>query len=287
MNAHPTRAAWTELLAPRRLFRRAASLRVLRPSGDENDSDASTAQASTASTASVLPLASDTEELTRAVIARRFLRGQGLEIGALHNPLQLPPGVVARYVDVAPIDVLRVRFPEAADRIQPPDIVDDGELLASVRDSSLDFVVANHLLEHCEDPIGTLETFVRVVKPGGMIFMAVPDKRYTFDRPRAVTSAEHVVRDHIWGPAISRRAHYDEWLRVIDGKQGDELARLTEAFLRDRTNIHFHVWSVSEMFAMLLAARDEVGLPLDIRLAHVDPPRLEVVWVLEVTKSGQ
>jgi hypothetical protein len=47
------------------------------------------------------------------------------------------------------------------------------------------------------------------------------------------------------------------------------------------------VWSVSEMFAMLLAARDEVGLPFDIRLAHVDPPRLEVVWVLEVTKSGQ
>nr|WP_233101960.1 methyltransferase domain-containing protein [Variovorax sp. IB41] len=226
------------------------------------------------------------EELTRAAIARHFLRGQGLEIGALHNPLALPPGATARYVDVAPIEVLRERFPEAAERIRAPDIVDDGELLATVADASQDFLIANHLLEHCEDPIGAIETFVRVVRPGGMIFMAVPDKRYTFDLPRAVTSVEHAIRDHVWGPGVSRRAHYEEWLRVIDGKRGKELEALTEAFMRERTNIHFHVWTVTEMFALLLAARNEVGLPFDIRLAHVDPPRLEVVWVLEVTKKG-
>ena len=31
-----------------------------------------------------------------------------------------------------------------------------------------------------------------------------------------------------------------------------------------------------------MAARQVVGLPLEVKLAFADPPMLEVVWVLEV-----
>ncbi|RYZ42898.1 MAG: class I SAM-dependent methyltransferase [Myxococcaceae bacterium] len=223
--------------------------------------------------------------ITREVIAAQFLRGTGLEIGALHNPTRLPPGVRARYVDVAPIEVLRARFPEGGERITVPDIVDNGEELKSVAESSQDFVIANHFLEHCEDPIGAVKNFIRVLKPGGIIFMAVPDKRFTFDLPRDVTSTDHVIEDHLKGPETSRRAHYDEWLRIIDKKSGEELAHLTELFLRDRVNIHFHVWTFQEMFELFSAARGRLGLPFDIKMALLDPSCLEVVWVLEVTKG--
>ena len=37
--------------------------------------------------------------LRRKVIARAYLRGSGLEIGALHNPLKVPPAAQVRYVD--------------------------------------------------------------------------------------------------------------------------------------------------------------------------------------------
>ncbi len=63
-------------------------------------------------------------------------------------------------------------------------MIDDGEHLASIGDESVDFVVANHFIEHCRDPIGALTTLLRVVRPGGVVFMAVPDKRQTFDRAR-------------------------------------------------------------------------------------------------------
>jgi hypothetical protein len=91
------------------------------------------------------------------VIARHFLRGQGLEIGALHNPLVLPPGAAARYVDVAPIEVLAGALPRGRgqDPARPTSWTTASCWHVRGATRSLDFVVANHLLEHCEDPIGT------------------------------------------------------------------------------------------------------------------------------------
>jgi SAM-dependent methyltransferase len=218
--------------------------------------------------------------ISRETIAAHFLRGAGLEIGALHRPLEMPPGALVRFVDMAPAEILRTRFPEVG-HVTVPDIVDNGETLATVPDGSQDFVVANHFLEHTEDPFSTLRTFLRVLRPGGFIFMAIPDKRWTFDAPRPITDLAHLLRDYREGPQSSRVAHYDEWLRIIDGFSGDVLAERRDAFIRDRVNIHFHVWTIDEMSEMFAAARRELGLPVEIKLCYADPPNLEVVWVLQ------
>lgn len=47
-----------------------------------------------------------------------------------------------------------------------PDIVDDGECLSKVGDFSQDFVIANHVLEHFEDPIKGFRNMLRVLKHG-------------------------------------------------------------------------------------------------------------------------
>ena len=145
----------------------------------------------------------------RRSLARRFLAGEGLEIGALNLPLTLPRGARVRYVDRMSVADLRREYPEWAtwDLIEP-DIVDDGETLATVPDASVDFVVANHFIEHTEDPLGTLANHLRVLRPGGVLFMAVPDMRHTPDATRAPTTVEHVDRDHREGPAGSRARHF-------------------------------------------------------------------------------
>src|SRR5207249_5036937 len=51
---------------------------------------------------------------SREAIARRYLRGTGIEIGALHNPLRLPRGVDVRYVDRMTVPELRRHYPELA-----------------------------------------------------------------------------------------------------------------------------------------------------------------------------
>ena len=127
--------------------------------------------------------------LDRCFLANRYLEGRGLEIGALHHPLPVPRSVQVRYVDRLSVADLRSHYPELASLpLVPLDLIDDGETLTMVPDGSQDFVIANHFLEHCEDPIKTLGTFFRVLRPGGILYLAVPEKHHTFDRDRPVTT---------------------------------------------------------------------------------------------------
>jgi SAM-dependent methyltransferase len=159
----------------------------------------------------------------------------GVEIGALHLPLKLYHNSRALYVDNKPVDELRHYYPELGDKPFYLDIVDDGEHLKKFRDASLDFVVANHFLEHCEDPIRTIENFTRVLKDDGIIFMAVPDKRFTFDCDRPVTSLEHLLRDHI-DPSVSRESHFKEFEKYVQRGPVDR-----------GYSIHYHVWTIKEL----------------------------------------
>ena len=152
----------------------------------------------------------------RAELAAEFLRGAGVEIGALHQPMPVPGGAGVTYVDRMTVEDLRAHYPELAELpLTRVDVVDDGERLETFEDESVDFMVANHFLEHCEDPIGTIETHLRKLRPGGVLFYAVPDKRYTFDFRRPRTTLAHVIADYENGPDASRRDHYLEWERMV------------------------------------------------------------------------
>lgn len=200
----------------------------------------------------------------REGIAGRHLRGEGIEIGALSHPLRMPRGARVRYVDKWDADDLRAQYPDLADEtIVSPDIIDDGTRLATVADESQDFVVANHFLEHTEDPIAVLETFLRVTKPGGVVYIAVPDKRRTFDAPRPVTPLEHILQDHELGPERSRREHYEEFARLVEGiAEPDVPAHAAAAMENERYHLHFHVWTHDAFVELLEALREPLGFDL-------------------------
>lgn len=191
--------------------------------------------------------------LDRTTIAERYLSGNGIEIGALHFPLPVPAHASVRYVDRHDVPGLRDHYPELASyTIIPVDIVDDGETLTTIPDASQDFVIANHFLEHCEDPIRALLNFFRVLKPGGILYMAIPDKRFTFDIDRPITTLSHLIEDHERGPEHSREQHYREWVRIIDkasGQAGEDA--LYKERTEKRFSIHFHVWTKKEMEELL------------------------------------
>lgn len=206
----------------------------------------------------------------RSRVARRYLRGEGIEIGALHHPLPLPRGASVRYVDRMDVAGLREHYPELCDApLVPVDVIDDGERLARFADGSLDFVIANHFLEHCEDPLGALGHFLRVLRTGGRVYLAVPDMRRTFDAEREPTSFEHLLRDHRQGPECSRRGHYEEWIRVVHHVEDDAWAENRIRHYMDMAySIHFHAWTLDGLLEMLRRAKDEVGLPLAVEHAQ-------------------
>jgi predicted SAM-dependent methyltransferase len=213
-------------------------------------------------------LAGRVTPLNRDAIAARYVRGDGLEIGALHNPLPVSEHARVRYVDRMQTSELRHQYPELDNEpLVEVDVVDDGERLESVPDSSVDFVIANHFLEHCQDPLGALGTMFRVVRPGGIVYLAVPDKRFTFDVDREVTPAHHLIEDYRDGPEGSRREHFEEWARLVDKVDEAEVAGHAAKLIEDDYSIHFHVWTQAEALELLGVARRELGLEFDVEVA--------------------
>lgn len=218
--------------------------------------------------------------VAREDLARRYLTGSGIEIGALGFPLRVPPGVAVRYVDHLPREELiafnRRSFELAridAQAIPPVDVVDDGATLATFADATLDFVIANHVLEHIEDPVEALENWLRVLRDGGILFLALPDARRTYDAPRERTSVEHVLRDHRDGPHNSRRAHYEEWARILDAVPPERIAARAEEFAAQDARHHFHVWELEGFLALLHA----LALPCVLELAQTNEDEFAVV----------
>ncbi len=205
-------------------------------------------------------------ERNRRRLADRHLRGAGLEIGALHLPLHVPRATRVRYVDRMDVAALRRHYPELRDLdLVEADVIDDGETLATVEAGSADFVIANHFIEHTQDPIGTLANHLRVLRPGGVLYLAVPDKRLTFDRDREITPLEHVVRDHVDGPDWSRMMHFREWVRHVEGRPLDEVEARAAQLEREDYSIHFHVWTPDAFAELLVHARTQLGLPLELQ----------------------
>ena len=193
-----------------------------------------------------------------------WLSGHGIEIGALHRPLPLPSGAQVTYVDRLPVDELRRHYAElASEPFAPVEIIGTADNLAAIADNSVDFIVANHLLEHLEDPIAGLLEFQRVLKPGGVLYMALPDSRVTFDRDRALTDSEHILEEHRQGFASNRLAHYLDWVIRVE-KQRDDCDARVRQLMDMGYAIHFHVWTADTFLEFFYAARTMAGLDYEL-----------------------
>ena len=203
-----------------------------------------------------------------------WLRGDGIEIGALNMPLGVPRGARVRYVDRLTVPEQRRQYPEFAGAELPAvDVIGSAEDLSPFEDSSLDFVIASHLLEHLEDPIAALLEFERVLRNGGVVYLGLPDQRGSFDRERELTSVSHLIRDHEDGVLTSRRDHYVDWARHVVHVEPDDLDRYVEAQMSDAYSIHFHCWQPDTFLDFFVAAREKVGL--DFEVAAFAPPEAE------------
>jgi SAM-dependent methyltransferase len=134
----------------------------------------------------------------------RFLtpEQQGIEIGPYFRPLMPKKGGNHCLVlDV--FDGKTLREKAAADPNIPRELINDiedvdligssteiAELASKYPAASFDYVISSHNLEHLPDPIRFLQGCQKILKPGGVVSMAVPDRRVCFDyfRPHSTTA---------------------------------------------------------------------------------------------------
>jgi len=113
------------------------------------------------------------------------------------------------------------------------------------------------------NPVLAIENWLRVLKPGGLLYLIVPDKRTTFDKKRLRTSLEHMILDY-QRPCKKRDfEHYLDYSINVHGLQGTEALKDAEKLFVEDYSIHFHVFIPSDIKALLEWISEEVT-PLKI-----------------------
>lgn len=211
--------------------------------------------------------------MDRRILSKRYLRGVGIEIGAMTVPWPLANGVAVKHVDRYSTTELNRQYPEAKPgTMVGVDIIDDGMRCFALSDASQDFVLSSHVLEHAEDPIGTLSNWARVTKSGGVILIALPEKNGCFDRAREATTWEHVLREFQEPDfrAANRERHYREFLSVVDKLTGSALESGVANCLREEAHIHFHAWDFAGLRELFYRSAELLGTFSVLEFHEVD-----------------
>lgn len=135
---------------------------------------------------------------------------RALEFGASYSPiLRKSAGFNVAVVDHASADELRRKYANDPNvdiaMIEEVDAIDDGAELDVLlpHGERFDHIVASHVFEHLTDPVHFLQRCERALSDTGRLYLLIPDRRYTFDYFRPVSTTGQVLQAFVEG----RRRH--------------------------------------------------------------------------------
>lgn len=126
-----------------------------------------------------------------------YCTGKGIDIGSGSDPLIAVP---CRHWD-------------------KPD--GDCTFMAGVVDSAYDFVYASHVLEHLNDPVSALQSWWRILSPGGCILISIPH-RDLYEKKKELPSLWNPDHRTFWLPFTSDPPCTFSFLEVLEMAVGHE-----------------------------------------------------------------
>lgn len=176
-------------------------------------------------------------------LSYKYLKGKGVEIGALMNPFPFNKKVAqVRYSDYKSTKDLIEAYPALAGfKLVDVQYVCPADNLSTIPTDSQDFLIASHVFEHLPNPIGGLLEFYRVCKNDAIIYLTVPEKTRTGDKFRTRTPLSHMIDDYR-NPSLER--DLEHFRELVHMSPADPVAFENEAKHLQKTSesVHYHVF---------------------------------------------
>lgn len=139
-------------------------------------------------------------------------------------------------------------------------LIDRSRRISEQISKRFDYVVLCHVLEHVPDVVAYLEDLRDLLKPGGILFLAIPDKRRTQDEKRPSTTADELLERHANGvtkPSFSQVASFARaWVDDLRNMEAEDprafQAWVAEQVAGDAADVHCNVWQDRELFDQLI-----------------------------------
>lgn len=180
---------------------------------------------------------------------------RGIEFGAFDLPT-VEPGVgqcavadVRSEIQLAQIFGVPLEQIATVDGIIEPRVETHRQI-----EHRVDYVILCHVLEHVPDVVEMLDDLARLLVPGGLLFLALPDKRETPDAERNSTTLSRLIERHVEkakGPSLTELAEFSLAWREdarIDYKTSmrDFYHALRSEQLFGSPDVHCNVWRDEE-----------------------------------------
>lgn len=146
--------------------------------------------------------------------------------------------------------------------------------MKTLASETFDFVLLSHMLEHTANPILVLNECKRILKPGAVLLLVLPNKYHTFDHRRPVTTLTHLIDDFEMKTTENDLTHLPEILELHDCQRDPDVLNLEDINLRGMSNIdnrclHHHVFNVKLAVDLLEYSGLEVKCVDEIRPHHI------------------
>ncbi|MDQ8185918.1 methyltransferase domain-containing protein [Pelagicoccus sp. SDUM812002] len=139
---------------------------------------------------------------TQKILSLIQSKGEGLEIGPCHAPVApKSEGFNVKVIDHADRPTLIEKYTGHGvdlEKIEDVDYVWNGESYRELIGSTnhFDWIIASHVVEHTPDFISFLKDCSGLLKPSGVLALAIPDKRLCFDHFRPITGLSRIIDAH-------------------------------------------------------------------------------------------
>jgi 2-polyprenyl-3-methyl-5-hydroxy-6-metoxy-1,4-benzoquinol methylase len=131
---------------------------------------------------------------------------KGIEVAPWHSPIApKKDGYNVRTLDLFDTETLIQKCKQDKSVEKLYDSIESVDFVCSALDiedvvrasgqiSSFDYIISSHNFEHLPDPIRFLRSCGEVLAKGGMLSMAIPDKRRTFDYVRSLSRTSDMLQ---------------------------------------------------------------------------------------------